>query len=436
MPVSQQLLERAAQLKEELVAYAEHRRLRKELDRALREQFGPVPPADEADLVDALERFAFEYRLHDGRTVVERFVADRRDLSETDRAILLGWRDAVEGVFEVEWREGETLVAQNLLDERSYRIHPLHDPRAFRDLKRGMFLNTRIAPLGDEWVVSGAVLYLKQNEREQAEETAAGLAIADPELVFRNPAKLEEGWRRQRRSRDHFIRFFGSDLIVVPGAELEQRMRAYRHDALYTVRDEKGETVAERIHEHFGEYPREDPAIDEDLFDEETVGVLYEEDGIYYLPDYGRVMEAFADPSLAGEKRRRAAVKEYIEDSDLPPAAIQRLAVQDEARANEVIGTVMKRREFSWSRDGEDLLRRYKREYYEEQPRPTFTPLSDRLEKARARLIVRLTEGLKGTLGSIAEQSEEQPPLLIPKAGRNDPCPCGSGKKYKRCHGA
>ena len=23
-----------------------------------------------------------------------------------------------------------------------------------------------------------------------------------------------------------------------------------------------------------------------------------------------------------------------------------------------------------------------------------------------------------------------------PEAGRNDPCPCGSGKKYKRCHGA
>jgi preprotein translocase subunit SecA len=23
-----------------------------------------------------------------------------------------------------------------------------------------------------------------------------------------------------------------------------------------------------------------------------------------------------------------------------------------------------------------------------------------------------------------------------PKVGRNDPCPCGSGKKYKRCHGS
>ncbi|MFL5812284.1 MAG: SEC-C metal-binding domain-containing protein [Bdellovibrionia bacterium] len=24
----------------------------------------------------------------------------------------------------------------------------------------------------------------------------------------------------------------------------------------------------------------------------------------------------------------------------------------------------------------------------------------------------------------------------VDKAGRNDPCPCGSGKKYKKCHGA
>ncbi|MGA3065929.1 MAG: SEC-C metal-binding domain-containing protein [Tepidisphaeraceae bacterium] len=23
-----------------------------------------------------------------------------------------------------------------------------------------------------------------------------------------------------------------------------------------------------------------------------------------------------------------------------------------------------------------------------------------------------------------------------PKVGRNDLCPCGSGKKYKKCHGA
>jgi preprotein translocase subunit SecA len=24
----------------------------------------------------------------------------------------------------------------------------------------------------------------------------------------------------------------------------------------------------------------------------------------------------------------------------------------------------------------------------------------------------------------------------VPKVGRNEPCPCGSGRKYKHCHGA
>jgi preprotein translocase subunit SecA len=27
------------------------------------------------------------------------------------------------------------------------------------------------------------------------------------------------------------------------------------------------------------------------------------------------------------------------------------------------------------------------------------------------------------------------PVTAAPKVGRNDPCPCGSGKKYKKCHG-
>jgi preprotein translocase subunit SecA len=28
-----------------------------------------------------------------------------------------------------------------------------------------------------------------------------------------------------------------------------------------------------------------------------------------------------------------------------------------------------------------------------------------------------------------------KPVRVEPKVGRNDPCPCGSGKKYKNCHG-
>jgi preprotein translocase subunit SecA len=33
-------------------------------------------------------------------------------------------------------------------------------------------------------------------------------------------------------------------------------------------------------------------------------------------------------------------------------------------------------------------------------------------------------------------QSHSMARSSVPKTGRNEPCPCGSGKKYKRCHGS
>ncbi|MBE9492511.1 MAG: SEC-C domain-containing protein [Bacteroidetes bacterium] len=33
------------------------------------------------------------------------------------------------------------------------------------------------------------------------------------------------------------------------------------------------------------------------------------------------------------------------------------------------------------------------------------------------------------------QQQKTQPVKVEKKVGRNDPCPCGSGKKYKQCHG-
>ena len=35
--------------------------------------------------------------------------------------------------------------------------------------------------------------------------------------------------------------------------------------------------------------------------------------------------------------------------------------------------------------------------------------------------------------GSVSQEAD--PSTVVPKVGRNDPCPCGSGKKYKQCHG-
>jgi len=56
-----------------------------------------------------------------------------------------------------------------------------------------------------------------------------------------------------------------------------------------------------------------------------------------------------------------------------------------------------------------------------------------------------LVEECRSTLGATVQEAYDYwfdlrtPGTLRregPKVGRNDPCPCGSGKKYKQCHGA
>jgi preprotein translocase subunit SecA len=47
------------------------------------------------------------------------------------------------------------------------------------------------------------------------------------------------------------------------------------------------------------------------------------------------------------------------------------------------------------------------------------------------------SEGYEEAMRNSMPQREKQQPIVStePKIGRNDPCPCGSGKKYKQCHG-
>jgi preprotein translocase subunit SecA len=59
-----------------------------------------------------------------------------------------------------------------------------------------------------------------------------------------------------------------------------------------------------------------------------------------------------------------------------------------------------------------------------------------RLEQRRRPQAAQLTMSGGGEPARPAQAKSTRPRSDAPKVGRNDPCPCGSGKKYKKCHGA
>ena len=72
---------------------------------------------------------------------------------------------------------------------------------------------------------------------------------------------------------------------------------------------------------------------------------------------------------------------------------------------------------------------------------PTDLPTSNGIATAVAAPQVSTTVTSSGPGGAPEAEPEIQLPKVTirrdtPKVGRNDPCPCGSGKKFKNCHGA
>lgn len=91
---------------------------------------------------------------------------------------------------------------------------------------------------------------------------------------------------------------------------------------------------------------------------------------------------------------------------------------------------------------GTDPLREYQFEGYEmfkEMIDSIQEEVSKYIMKARVESNLERQEVVKGQTTSTSgggEQQEKRPVKRQAVVGRNDMCPCGSGKKYKQCHGA
>ena len=83
-----------------------------------------------------------------------------------------------------------------------------------------------------------------------------------------------------------------------------------------------------------------------------------------------------------------------------------------------------------------DPLSEYQREAYE-----MFTDMVESIKSDTVRYLFHVEVAQPQTQPQRVEaapagSSGSKGPAVSDKIGRNDPCPCGSGKKYKRCHGA
>jgi uncharacterized protein DUF6398 len=374
------LLDHCSDLKRQLVEFARSRRFSRQFDQALRAG-SRGKAVDESEFINIIDHFILQRPLPGGRTLVEAFVSAHPELAEADRQMLLGWRDVVEGVFEIRERDGEAIIAVNLIDELTYRVYSNAGPAALAPMEPGCFMIARIVPIGVGWMLSGTQQTFGGSQRAMAFQVAAELAAEYPRLVFRNPDKVTQGWELARKQRAIFIEFFGSDLIVVPGPEVASRMNGFLTWYTRRVLEEAGSAASSPGAGAAARTPAF--SVPGDIASAPTVALVFDEtEGLMFLANFALVREAFENPGLAADQEHRQAVLGYLKADSISALPFRRLAGADTARASQLFQHLLKKASFSWERDGEALLRKHKPWCYGAEPQPPVTPLSSELAKA------------------------------------------------------
>ncbi|WP_377273772.1 hypothetical protein [Peterkaempfera sp. SMS 1(5)a] len=365
------------------MAFAQSSRFSRRLEARLDDAADEHGFLDEQTFIAVVDHFTLEHRLPDGSTVVERFVAERRPaLSEDERAMVLGWRDVVEGIFEVHGWDNDAVVLHNLLDDLTYPTHSNMGRRALRKLRTGMFVVARLVPVHpatDAWLISGNLATYRPSAGPELAQAALETLTAHPRLLRRNPELVRLAHEMQAEARADFVELFGTDLLVLEPQEAQARLYEY-----HRLRQEK--VAAGLPPDRTADAAAHGPTLDElsqlpaELCAAETVGVLYDADeGLAYYADFGALDELFAAPDRAGNRDRMARLRKYLDDDSVSPAVIRRLAERHPEGADAVFRKLLRKPSFTWSSHGEALLQRRKKAHFQQEPWPSISPVGSRL---------------------------------------------------------
>jgi hypothetical protein len=222
-----------------------------------------------------------------------------------------------------------------------------------------------------------------KSDAAQVAQAALDLATRRPELVHRNPGKVEQAWQQMRAERAAFVEFFGRDELVLSPAEAGVRINAF-----YRRRQEAALAARSALRR-----PSDIPGVDvpafelpPELADAATVGIMYDEiDGLNFYNEYGMLRELFADAALASDKRYADVLRGYLRAETIGPLPFRRLAAAHPQTVDAVFRKILCQPQFAWAEHGEALLRRRKPWYYEREPHPNRTVIGARLSELISR---------------------------------------------------
>lgn len=380
------------------------------------------------NLQSACFNYIFERNL-DNKSILTLYLENTKKVPASTKKIVKALMASMSSIFEVKRVLQNGFDLNNIINEKNYSVVSLVKMTSFRGIGAGQYVVARIFKFEKAYYLLEISGVLPSSRKDDALRYSVAKIIQNPELVyFDNPEKQKEIEKNVKEIYDKFIKFFGKDEVVTTNKFADDLIGAFNdfaeggekidiQDKIQLPETYKFFDVSEfnNSYDNFLENSLGGFSSHKETYD---VGIIFDKElGLYAVPFFETFNKVFEN--IESVENAKSCVEFFLQNDKFSANIIKRVA---ECHEN-FMDVVNKLLNANYTL--EELLQHYKSRYLENKIFSSTTVLY----KSKA---------FSKTLG-IIEEDIEKPSLEgidLSKIGRNDPCPCGSGKKFKKCCGA
>lgn len=361
------------------------------------------------------------------KTVIEYYIENNSGLTEEEKTILKNMEKTIFSVFRIKNDLKGDFEFYNLINEKTYNVLTLPKKLNFRHITSGNYLVARIFLHEGKYYLLRVNDIIPAGSKSDAYKIATIMLLENPEKVYiDNDDKLAEIEADVINIGIKFQEYFKKDEIITTTEYVDDLLTNF-NDFVENGDDESLRDIDSliKIPEQLSFFHVEELSggaditkltnsgfsSHEKIYD---IGVMFDPGvGLLVLPFYATFKQIFAAEDYKSVEGYEDCILSYFNSGTISPESILRVYNQNSGNFMKIISEVL---EIEEQTDIQELLHKYKKEYYAGRKfSPTTILYSSKM------------------FGELMEINDETEPSQMEKVGRNEPCPCGSGKKYKKC---
>ena len=375
--------------------------------------------------------YAFERNLGEpSKSIIELF-NESENLSNPDVAKSL--LSAQYSIFRIEKILKNGFELFNLTNEKQYTVLSLTKMTNFRGIGLGEFIVARIFKFRDEYFMIGIDNVLPETKIKEAIKYAIIKIVQSPWLVYQDNEDKEQEIKNDIKSMsEKFREVFKSDEFITTNKYTDNVIGILNgDDDIKDFNVEEAQTPLDEYkffdikelnngYDNFIENSLGGFSSHKETYD---VGIIMDDElGLYSIPFYKTFCNIFEVNGRPDIENQKECLNYFLKNDAISDKIIRRVADKYPnfmKKVNHFLGS-------DYTLDS--LISTYKSEFLK---RKIYSSTSVLYHSTVFSTSIDMVE--ENVLSQ--KKSEQNNNVMTKKVGRNEPCPCGSGKKFKNCCG-